>query len=151
MVDDGIVCSPFQKDPGLSRRLAKSSAHPFSVHASWPRAMIKNLKLLTNSEDVAQMHIQEFQRRLYRDDCVVPCNESLAHRHAVLHARVGKKSGSVLWLPFSYHPWWYRSTKKALARWNADGDNFSLLKDLSEQFIVSHVSDTADSFHCVQH
>ena len=45
------------------------------------------------------------------------------YMHGVGCANVCK----MIWLPFSYHPWWYRTAKKALARWNADVGNSSLL------------------------
>ena len=57
--DTRILTLPSPKDPGLSRRLSRKSAHPWSVHVCWPRMMIGRVASLTSSTDAIEAYTLE--------------------------------------------------------------------------------------------
>ena len=116
-----IVTLPHLKDPGLSRRLSKQSAHALEVHKSWPKVMMKNVASITTSSEAVKEYQFELAIRLRNDGCLLPSLEA-GRAYAVMGARP-----FVLWLPLGYHPWWYRKVKKALTRLNCDHGLSNLL------------------------
>lgn len=114
---DKLVCAPFLKDASLARRLSLQSAHAPSVHRSWPSRMLKRIKELSGNKEVESSCVSEVLRRLRVDGCAVP---SMQQGSLMLKRRFSRKASVILWLPVSFHPWWYRQVKKALRKFNAD-------------------------------
>ena len=115
---DGIMCEPHLKDPNLSRRLAASSAHPASVHRSWPRAVVSNIDKITDG-DVALAYKREIMSRLGKDGCVVPGVQPGQPDFIRVETRLPENS-FVCWLPLGFHPFWQRQVKKVVRRVNKD-------------------------------
>ena len=113
---DRLVVVPFLKDPRLSRRLSRFSAHPWSVHEAWPRRLFDRMTSLASRDDVRDECLKEIERRLKNDDCVVP----LAGRFRQKGPSLQKICSVSLWLPLGYHPWWSRTVKRATFRINHD-------------------------------
>ena len=124
-VGDGLSCSPFLKDPRLSRRLAATSAHPISVHMSWPPMILRKMAYLSNSHEDAAPYVGEMRRRLLKDGCLVP--SLLCDSGALALRRQPRRAKSILWLPLGFHPCWHRQVKKAVARLNNDSSFVSLI------------------------
>ena len=68
--DSRILTFPYLKDPRLSRHLSVASAHPFDIHLSWPRMLLKRAELLTNSDDACANYKAELGARLKNDGCI---------------------------------------------------------------------------------
>ena len=83
-----ILSFPFLRNPGLKRMLSKQSAHPWAVHTSWPRFMMRRVENLTNSHDALVEYKNELQDRLRANDCVLPlsgagtCVNAFRQKHA---------------------------------------------------------------------
>ena len=120
--DCRVVALPFLKDPNLSRKLPVSSAHPWSVHKSWPSVLVKRTMSLASKDVIVKPFLEEVSARLRNDGCFVP---SFAESSSKMLAR--KPSARALWLPLGYHPWWCKTAKKAVARINKDASFQSLL------------------------
>ena len=129
---DRIVTTPALKDPCLCRRLARTSAHHWSIHTSWPRMMMRRLEKLASDPDDVCAYKAELSTRLRKDNCIVP-NWSSGERR-------GAKPRPVdwtLWLPLPYTPWSARSLTKSLRRFGRDESYRALLLSVKpswEQF-----------------
>ena len=67
-----IETEPFLKDPGLSRKLARTSAHPVEIHKAWPKMLMRGVNDLTNSEVSKSLYRNELLIRLKQDGCLLP-------------------------------------------------------------------------------
>ena len=111
-----LVKAPHLKDPGLSRRLSRFSAHPHEIHRSWPKIMLNRAASLTIGEDAQCGYRSELTNRLINDGCVLPSWTGNVRPRC---SRAFKDC-PVFWLPLGYHPWWDRQIKKAVRRLNKD-------------------------------
>ena len=117
---------PYLKDPGLAKRLSAQSAHPWSVHVAWPAMMMKTSMKLASSAGDAEMYRVELIERLKNDGCVVPPKQGVQVGKANL-ALSCLAPKTVFWLSLGYHPWWYRTVKRAASRFNNDCSFSSML------------------------
>ena len=132
--DCRVVVSPFLKDPNLSRKLPVSSAHPWSVHKSWPLVLAKRMGSLASRSAMVQPFLDEMFARLRSDGCFVP---AFAESSSKMLAR--KPSARAVWLPLGYHPWWCKTVKKAVARINNDTSFQSLLSMASPDLAKARI------------
>ena len=117
-----LITLPFLKDPGLSRRLSRLSAHPHEIHAAWPRMLLKKVAALTNV-DVAKVEcIKELTERFINDGCLV------SHDRVKTRRSLGKGHDCVFWMPTGYHPWWALHVKRAIASLNKETNVTTLLQ-----------------------
>ena len=121
--DGRIAVCPYLKDPCLSRRLSRLSAHPWEIHQSWPKMLFKRAELLTNSSEALCEYKSVLTSRLRNDGCLVP---SGMERHRGLSA-LNCRESKMFWLPLGFHPWWYRQVRKALTRMNSNSSLTCLL------------------------
>ena len=114
---------PYLKDPGLSRRLSRHSAHPHEVHKSWPKMLLKHADELTSSKDALCDYRKVLTDRLICNGCMVPsfdaCGSHVRSRNFM--------PSSIFWFPVGFHPWWHRQVRRAITRWNRDTTTNQLL------------------------
>ena len=87
--------------------------------------------MLASDDDVRQHVLNITDARLSFDGCIVPREKPRDGIFVGLRTDRPKfyhSSGSrVLWMPVSYHPWWFRYIKKVVRRVNSDSSLVSLL------------------------
>ena len=131
---DRIMALPYLKDPGLSRRLSRESAHPWAVHAAWPRMMLKRGEKLTDSNEALVAYNDELRSRFLADGCVVPPHGTVIRASPRLQKQIRFR------LPLSYHPWWHRQIGRAVRRMNKDSSMTTLLSMANPKWAISKLS-----------
>jgi hypothetical protein len=124
-VDDRLITIPVLKDPGLAKRLTCDSAHPFKVHSSWPRMMMKRVeKLATEAVDVLS-YKQELSSQFVKDGIRLISGQPSRVRRAV--QPICRVEQVVFWVSLPYHPWWHRLISKAMRSFNCSSELRTLL------------------------
>ena len=129
---DSIISLPHLKDPALSRRLSRLSAHAIGIHSAWPKMMLNRIEALSSSSEAKCEYRIELTKRLMHDGCLIPTVSTFSRKvSAVLGAR---PTPTNLWLSVGYHPWWYKHVRKMVGRINRDPALRSLLCASSHSF-----------------
>ena len=76
---------------------------------------------LVDDVDLRMEYRAEVLRRFRRDGCMIPAQLSRAASCIVQRGQPRPEPvNSSFWFGVGYHPWWYRSLRKAVTRFNKD-------------------------------